>query len=237
MTSIGIPPLLTSPQIQQVMDTKEMDEYTIISNIENFKMDSKLAVIVFEIGGENGLDFLSFNNLYETFLGCVANGVMTMGRLQHSMTVGYGSAGPSVVFKHSAKPVWQQEVHSARNITIMNKKVRCWYLSNTSSCKNVPTDPPSRVSLQRHWRFVYKDVFTYVLIQSHNGRTKNDALKSFPRYWFRIEISKKKPFQCISMAKSILAKLHDIVLSGDNNNIKIETDETDRLPKKARTQK
>lgn len=178
-----------------------------------FYKDVSMATSVFEVGGQNGLDFISFNSLFETFMGSVSQNIMNMSRVQSSMNVDFQNHD-SLVYLQSSKPVWCHKTKgAATNFNIQGKNISCWYLSPTEPCTTFPTVRPKEVSLQRQWRFTYKNNFTYVLVQSHSGNSKNQALCSSPKYWFRLEVNRgeKKRNDVGASVNSIFLKLRDIV--------------------------
>jgi hypothetical protein len=178
---------------------------------EQFVSSDQFAEAVFEVGGPNGLDFFSFNNLFETFMGAVSNNVMNMSRIQCSMHVDFGERD-SLVYVQTSRPVWYNKIAgTVRDINIGDKGVKCWFLSPAKQCKSFPHVKPSSVSLQRQWIFRYKQIYKYVLVQSHGGSSKNQALCSVPKYWFRLHVSKYKNIDVDSLSKSVYLKLNDVL--------------------------
>ena len=211
---IHLSPSLMSPEMSFVNMMKTNTDIEILSHIETFRRDSRLKTAVFEVGGENGLDFFSFNNLFETFLGSVAGGVMSTSRIQHSMNVTYDKNEPKIVYVQMLKPACIEEVHHGNNFSINGKNVRCWFMTKPTQCTVIPVSSPTEVSLQRQWRFTYKNKFNYVLVQSHIGKNKNEALTKLPKYWFRLELVKDNVITGKSvqqLVQSIVLKLRDVI--------------------------
>lgn len=206
---------------------------TLSSNIVSFLNDKTISTAVFEVGGSHGLDFLSFNSLFETFMGSVSQNIMNMSRIQCSMHVDFQNY-ESLVYLQSSKPVWYQKTVGVPSFGVQGKNINCWYLSPSRPCTTFPSVRPKKVSLQRQWRFPYKNTFTYVLVQSHSGASKNQALCSLPKYWFRLEVNKGdneiSSENASILIQNIFMKLKDVVCH------KIAKDEIQNLQPKTAVQ-
>ena len=186
------------------------DTDSVLDLISDFCSDRSKCVS-FKVGGKGGIQFKSFNDLFETLMCAVANGYLTLKRMRKSVNCIYpegylkyvdNESSSWVSYRGKKKAIWQIGQYDIEGVLD-----NC-YRKNVS----VPHKAPLKVELEKTWCFVYKDEISYRLQQVFTGKSKNIAFCSPPKYFLVLEIHNTlRPKGPEQIMESVFLKLRDFL--------------------------